>query len=176
MRFSLPFTRLSHDSLACALLLASLLIGAAVWWEIVCACGAAALDAAALRVSLACSCGFGCAFAGTVFGALLLRRHDFCFIGARQLGQIRLLLLLSGLRRGGFRLLHAQRQRLAFRRFNLRRPAHHHRRRRQYHRLQRRLRPVKQQHQRRVRRQGEQQAARPARLRQFKGREGVRLT
>ena len=30
MRFSLPFTRLSHDSLACALLLASLLIGAVV--------------------------------------------------------------------------------------------------------------------------------------------------
>ena len=111
-----------------------------------------------------------------VFGALLLRRHDFRFLGARQLGQIRLLLLLRRLRRGGFRLLHAQRQRLAFRRFNLRRPAHHHRRRWQYHRLQRRLRPVKQQHQRRVRRQGEQQAARPARLRQFKGREGVRLT
>ncbi len=39
-------------------------INCIAWWEIVCACGAAALDAAALRVSLACSCGFGCAFCG----------------------------------------------------------------------------------------------------------------
>ena len=118
---------------------------------------------------LACSCGFGCDFCGgrclarffcavTIFAFSARSRADPAVAAARGCAAADSACCTpSG---------------SAFRRFNLRRPAHHHRRRWQYHRLQRRLRPVKQQHQRRVRRRASSRPRAQRGCGSSKGREG----